>query len=158
MTFWKKLQSVLQNTITASTNPANHSSGNAPLQEIAFASAILMVEIARSDFEITDQETHTITHILSQCFDDEEINAEQLVKTATEHIEELTCLHDFTKCLDNALTHEQKERLIKAFWQVALADGKINVHEEHWIKRFGDLLHLPRSFIFKYKTLAQNDL
>ncbi len=147
MTFWKQLQSLVQDTFHPATEEEN-------TIELPFACAILLVEIARSDFEISDAEIQTITQVLQTLYQQSEQQAKQLVTTAIEHIESLTCLHDFTKAIDEAFSKTEKETLITALWQVAYADGTLDAHETHWIKRLGDLLHVERSFIFKCKEEA----
>ena len=150
MSFWKQLQTLIKSNFDQKELSDQVSSET----ETHFACAILLVEVARSDFDVSPEEVATIQQVLQKLYSVNEAHSQKLVATAIKHVEELTCLHDFTKTLDSAFSNQEKENLITALWQVAYADGILHDHETHWIKRIGDLLHVQRSYIFKCKEKA----
>jgi len=52
------------------------------------------------------------------------------------------------------MTAEQKARLIAGMWQVAYADGELDMHEDALILKVGDLLYVPRSEVMRLKAIA----
>ena len=50
--------------------------------------------------------------------------------------------HEFTSRLKNALGAEQRAKVIEYMWQVAFADGRLDAHENHLMRRIADLLHV----------------
>jgi uncharacterized tellurite resistance protein B-like protein len=67
-------------------------------------------------------------------------------------------LFRFTKLLNDKLSVDEKMDLIVDLWRTALADGVIDKHEDHMIRRISDLLYLHHSHFIKAKHLAQEAL
>lgn len=143
MGFWQEIKSLLTNAFSDEQEEES--------VELPLATAVLLIEIARSDMEITDPEIKVIREVLNRLYSTEAKKSDELIKLAINHVEQLTCLRDFTKAINEAFDESQKERLITALWQVAYADGVLDKHEEHWIIRLSELLYVHRSMVVKCK-------
>ena len=51
-------------------------------------------------------------------------------------------LHEFTHRLNAELPEVDKLAIVEMLWQVSHADGHIDKHEEHLVRRIAGLLHI----------------
>ncbi|NVJ61221.1 MAG: TerB family tellurite resistance protein [Gammaproteobacteria bacterium] len=109
------------------------------------AAAVLMIEVMKMDFEIKDEEQEQILALIKQEFELSDDEANALYEVATDKALFATDFHEFTRLLNDHYSLEQKIRLIRLLWKVALADGKVHAYEEHLIRRISDLMHLRHS-------------
>ena len=54
-------------------------------------------------------------------------------------------LIQFTSVINDTFELEQRVKILKSLWQVALADGNIDKYEEYIIRKISDLLYIPHS-------------
>lgn len=118
------------------------------------AVCILLVEIMRADHDHTDEESTVIKTILVDKFklSDEEVAA--VLIQAKKHAETATDLYQFTRRINELYSIEQRIELLDLMWQVAFADGTLDTHEEHIIRRIADLLHVRHSEYIQTKLNA----
>ncbi len=122
------------------------------------AAGVLMIEVMKMDFEIKDEEQEQILALLKEEFELTEEDAKDLYEVATDKSLFATDFHEFTGLLNDHYTVEQKVRLIRLLWKVALADGKVHAYEEHLIRRISDLLHLRHSEYIQAKLAEMHSM
>ena len=125
---------------------------------LALATAALLFEVARSDFEQDEVEHETIVRHLEAAFD---LSPEELemVTTESEHrVEHATSLYEFTRTINDHCTPQERVQLIEAMWQVAYADGELSKYEDHLIRRTADLLYVAHTDFIRGKHRAQEGL
>ena len=124
------------------------------------AAAILLLEVSRADFDISEQEKQTILKVLSDHFSlaQEEANA-VLQYALTEH-EQYTSAHPFIRLLNEELDQKAKFNLLEGLWRVAYADKKLDKYEEYHIRKIADWLYLSHAdFIrMKHKIMQELDI
>jgi uncharacterized tellurite resistance protein B-like protein len=109
----------------------------------SFAAACLAVEVMRCDFDATQDETTRAVNVLAETFRLEPEEAAALVDDADARFDAATCLHEFTSVINQSLDTEQKTHLLRSLWSIALADGVLDAHEDHAVRKIASLLHLP---------------
>ncbi len=67
-----------------------------------------------------------------------------------------TSLHGFTRQLCDAWNNSQRCELVEDLWLIALADGKIDAHERHIIRKIAALLYLTDTQIAHAKEAAKS--
>ena len=105
--------------------------------------ALLLVEIARSDLTIDDEEVDTIKQALqasSQSIGVEELD--DIISTAKRDAAAATSLHEQLRQINSNFSREQKLKLVEQMWRVAFADGDLDKYEEHMIRELCELLHV----------------
>lgn len=134
-------------------NPGSHE------HRLQLACAALMVEMLYVDEKITDTEENKIRQLIKQRFELNASEIESLLELAHNKKHEATDYYEFTALLNTHFTQQQKIKLVKDLWRLAFADGELDKHEEHLLRRLCDLLHVPHhDFIrTKYETLKQLD-
>lgn len=109
------------------------------------ATAALLLELARSDFSESAEEHEAIRHLLQRRFGLDDPAIDELIKNATKRADTSVSLHEFTHRLNRELPEEDKIEIIEMLWRVSHADGHIDKHEEHLIRRIAGLLHVSDS-------------
>ena len=103
-------------------------------EDSRLALAVLMVRIARSDHEYLQVEQNVISTIISTTFGLSQLEADALRQEAEDLETEAPDNIRFTRAIKSSVPYEQRERVIEAFWEVALADG-VRDHSEHGFLR-----------------------
>lgn len=112
-------------------------------------SAVLLIEIARSDAQIDAAELDAIHRALlagspSMTADD----IHQITESAVQQAELTISLHEQIRQINDGFTREQKISLVEQMWRVAFADGDLDKYEEHTIRKLCGLIYVNhREFI-----------
>lgn len=117
-------------------------------ENLQTATALLLMEIARADHDISEQERVAIQRIIERQHAVTPEQALEIVQAAEQQVGEVTSLHPFTSMLNRECSMEDRIGIVSLLWEVTFADGRIDAHEEHLVRRVADLLHVPhREFI-----------
>jgi uncharacterized tellurite resistance protein B-like protein len=125
-----------------------------PQERRALAIAVLLMETARADFEHAEPELEAVRRALGQVLGLDDDEAERLMAQARDEASQTVTLHGFVGELNASTDAEGKRELIALLWQVAYADGRVDPHEEHLIRRIADLLHVPHHEFIRQKLAA----
>jgi len=118
------------------------------------ASAALLVEVARADFEITPEELARLIDLLATTFDMSPEDLELVTQQANDQVENAVSLHDFTRVINEHCSPEERNELVGLMWEVAIADGDISKFEDHLIRRVADLLYVSHQEFIRLKHQA----
>jgi uncharacterized tellurite resistance protein B-like protein len=116
-----------------------------PEHTLQLATAVLLIEVMKSDAESTEEEQSTILNILKDRFHLSDAEVEQLTELGHHKSKNATDLHQFTSLINQELDRTEKVRIIEYLWQVAYADKQISAHENHLMRRLVDLLHISHA-------------
>lgn len=118
------------------------------------ATAVLLLECARADFEHAPAELDAVRAALRDAFALDEAALDRLVGEAGRSAREAVSLHGPVARLNAELSAEDKRGLIHWLWRVAAADGRIDAHEEHLLRKLADLLYVPHADYIRGKLAA----
>lgn len=119
------------------------------------ALAVLMLEVAQSDFSESDEETATLRALLSATTTCGENDVEQLLADARVDKEQSAGLYQFTRLACENMPPEQRAQLVEHLWQIAYADGIIDKYEEAAIRKVSELMYVPHADFIKAKLAAE---
>jgi uncharacterized tellurite resistance protein B-like protein len=114
-------------------------------EPLELATAALLVELARADFSESPDEIGAIRHLLQARFKLQGKALDELIESATRRANASVSLHEFTHRLNRELAEADKVDIVEMLWRVSHADGRIDKHEEHLIRRIAGLLHVSDS-------------
>ena len=115
---------------------------------IDVATAALMVEIMRADFDISDVERQTIRDLLQGHLQLSADELDDLFMSAEQEVVDSVSLYQFTSLVDQELEYSPKVRVIEMLWRVVYADDRMDKYEEYLMRKIADLLHIShRDFI-----------
>lgn len=113
------------------------------LDDHQLAAAVLMVEVARADFSEDAVEQQAVAEELRRAFGLDDAQVARLTEAAGERADDAVSLHRFVHTVNESLTYQEKLDVLVMLWRVAYADGQLDKHEEHLMRRYADLLHVP---------------
>ncbi|MFW2404902.1 MAG: TerB family tellurite resistance protein [Gammaproteobacteria bacterium] len=120
-------------------------------QRIKHATAVLLVEIARADHNLSEAEMVKIRDELCAAFDVDGDEASALVERAHVAVEEAVSLHEFTRVLHAEMSYAEKESVIEMLWKIALVDFDLDKYEDYMIAKIADLLYIARGDVMRLK-------
>jgi len=120
------------------------------------AVAILLMEVARADFDVAEEELEVIRRTLIRDFAMEEAAAADLVRHAAAEVDDSTGFFPFVRLLNERLDAEQKRQVVETLWRVAYADAGKHHLEESIIRQIADLLYVPHSEFIRARLRAEN--
>lgn len=122
---------------------------------VEVAVAILLMEVARADFDVAEEELDVIRQTLVTDFAMEEAAARELVGQAATEVNESTGFFPFVRALNERLDPGEKCRVIETLWRVAYADAGKHHLEEAIIRQIADLLYVPHSDFVRARVRAE---
>lgn len=117
----------------------------------ALSTALLLLELARADFEVEAVELNRIRTLLAQRYGLDDAALDALLEEARSSAAQSVSLHDYVQSLNASLDGEGKRALMTMLWRVAYADGRVDKYEEHLLRRLADLLYVPMSDYIRIK-------
>lgn len=111
---------------------------------LQLATAVMLVEVMRSDATLRDVERDAVLAALQEKFALDADEATRLAELAHETARRASDLFTFTSRINEHFDMPRKLRMIELMWGVAYADGKLADHERHVMWRVADLLHIPQ--------------
>ena len=124
--------------------------------QVEIATAALLSEVVRADSLSDERELATLKQLIRENFDLTEEEITNIVSVGEKRSEEAVDLVQFTKALNDGMSAEHKERVMRGLWQIAYADATLSPDEEHIILKIADLLYIPHSRFIKAKLEAQS--
>ena len=119
--------------------------GTAPAREEPseqLAVALLLLELARSDFDVPEVEINKVRDLLAQRYQLDPAQAEALLQQAQATEQEAVSLFDYVKTLNARLDNTAKREVMQMLWQVAYADGRLDKYEESLLRKLAGLLYV----------------
>jgi len=112
------------------------------------ATAVLLMEVARADDEITDDERQAIHRLIESRYKISPVEVQELAASAERLADDATSLYPFTRLINSECSLGDRISIVRMLWDVTYADGHVDAHEEHLVRKVADLLYVPhREFI-----------
>jgi len=121
---------------------------------IHLAVSVLLVEMSKIDGKVSVEEIEHIKELLKSHFELTAQEKEEVMELAHEQLDTSTDYYQFTSVINQNFEQAQKVKIIEQLWQIAFVDGKLDAHEEHYLRKIHSLLHVPHSEFIKAKLRA----
>ncbi len=132
-------------------------SSNDREQALRVATALLLVEVARADYAEDLVEDETIFASLKQFFSLSDEDAQLLLEDARREADSAVELQQFTRRLHDQLSYAEKLRIVEMLWQVALADQRLDKHEDYVVRKIADLLYVSHSDLIRVRNRTRGE-
>ena len=137
------------------SEPLNGSVDDAKSESaVRLATAALLVEMSRADFQVQGPEVQRVRQLLATEFSLDDTDATVLFEHGETQADSATSLYEFTGLINSAFDADHKARLIRMLWDVAVADGQVDRYEDHLVRKVADLIHVPHSVFIRTKLAA----
>ena len=120
----------------------NEAADEGSQQAFHLATASLMIEVMRADFDVSDIEQQRVVEIIQQRLDLSKQQTDELLVLAEQEVTDSVSLYQFTGLIDKEYAYEQKVQILAMLWEVVFADAKMDKHEEYVVRKIADLLHI----------------
>jgi uncharacterized tellurite resistance protein B-like protein len=137
---------------------ASEGEGEASEKALRLATAALLIELTRADFEVKDEERRAVEEGVRRTFGLTEAETAELIGMAEEQVRRAVSIYEFTHLIDQGFSEEQKKRLVELLWRVALSDSRIEAHEEQLIRKAASLIHVRHKDFIDAKIRARRAL
>ena len=116
------------------------------------ATALLLIEVARADYADDFVEEAAMLDSLKQFFALDDSSAALLLEEARSKADQAVELQQFTRRLHEQLSIGEKQRVVEMLWQVALADRRLDKHEDHLVRRIAELMYVSHSDLIRIRN------
>jgi uncharacterized tellurite resistance protein B-like protein len=116
------------------------------------ATALLLIEVAKADYADDLAEDDAMLGSLQQFFALDQASAALLLEEARSTADQAVELQQFTRRLHEQLSVAEKHRVVEMLWQVALADSRLDKHEDHLVRRIAELLYVSHSDLIRIRN------
>jgi uncharacterized tellurite resistance protein B-like protein len=146
----KSIRDFFESHIAATSTPSDER------HSIQLATAALLVEVARIDSQSTEDERSVVLRAVHEKFELGADEAAALIELAEAEMKQANDYFQFTSLVNRHFTQEQKLRIIELMWRVAYADAELSAHENHLMRKIGELLHITHGDYIAAKMRAQS--
>ena len=126
-------------------------------KKLKVATCTLFIEMARADDDFTEEERDKIISIMKSTFDLDDDCVNDLMDLAEERLETDDSIYDFTNLINKNFDNDQKFELLKNLWRLIYLDKKLNMYEDHLIKKIGGLINMGHEDIIGAKMLVKEE-
>lgn len=126
-----------------------------PAMAIDLATAVLLIEVSKADFEQDDSELAVIRGLLLSHLSLCEEEVDTLLQHAHEEADKLVSLQHITRLMNEQLDQQAKVKVIELMWKVVYADGEKHHYEEHLMRQISDLLYVEHADFIQARLQAE---
>lgn len=120
----------------------------------------LLIEVARIDSEHFERKRETVAQALAETFAMRPDESAALIAAVGGKANRYTSYYDPVALINKHWAPPQKARLVEQLWRVAVADGTLDMYEEHLVRILADLLYVAHAdfILAKHRALDRSRL
>jgi len=119
--------------------------------ELQLATATLLMEVARADNRISEEERQDVMRLIENHYALSPELTQDIASSAERKAQHSTSLYPFTRLINHSCSPEEKVRIIGMLWRVTCSDGHVDKHEEYLVRKIADLLYVPHRDYIRVK-------
>jgi len=127
-------------------------------KRVQIATCALFIEVANSDDEFSDEEKELIFDLMKKQYDLSEEEIHELMELSQEQIDESVSLYEFTDIINKNFNTTEKYSVLKNLWRLILIDGKLDKHEEYFVKKISNNLRLEHRDLIAAKMEVKKEM
>lgn len=114
-------------------------------RHLMLAVASLLHEVTRVDLASSEVERAAAEHALADLFKLPSRDAAALLAEGRERAKQLTSYFAPVSVIKRDLPLPERVYLVEHLWRIAYADGQLDSHEDHYVRKIGHLLYVPNT-------------
>lgn len=114
-------------------------------RHLLLAVASLLHEVTRVDLVDSEAERAAAERALADLFGLSPSDAAVLLGEGRERARQLTSYFAPVSVVKRELTLPERVRLIEHLWRIAFVDGRLDSHEDHYVRKIAHLLYVPNT-------------
>lgn len=134
------------------------SDNNGGIRKLEIATCTLFIEVAKADSNFEQEEKNKIISYMKSEFGLDDEHVEGLIELAERNIQENDSIYEYTIIINQNFSNDEKYELLKKLWRIILSDNKLDIYEEHIIKKIGGLINMDHRDIIASKLEVKEEL
>ncbi|HXI12192.1 MAG TPA: TerB family tellurite resistance protein [Thermoanaerobaculia bacterium] len=122
-----------------------------PDNAISLATAAVLLEIAHADESFSDHERGQLVEFLRTEFQLSEQLVSELLELADRTRKDSIDHWSLTNLIRKSSSQDQRLDIVKTMWRIVYSDGLLSAHEDHLVRKLGELLGLERHVVINAK-------
>lgn len=120
-------------------------------KKLKIAACVLILEIAKSDYEFSGPEKEAVRDILQHNLAVAQEDIENVLRIAEKERSGNVDLYEYTSLINRNYSFEDKKKLVEMLWEIIYADGILDRYEDHLVHKLAGLLHLTQEDLIEAK-------
>lgn len=117
----------------------------------------LVFEVANADNDIDSREQALILNKIKESIDVGILSEKQIFDVIKNESEKRISFYDIIHDINSNLDQEEKINVLKMMWEMAYADGVLDVNEEKIIRRSAEMLGIKPSIVLQTKDQFKSE-
>jgi uncharacterized tellurite resistance protein B-like protein len=114
-------------------------------RHLQLAVAVLLHEARRADYAEGDEESGRAERALVEIFGLEAPDSAALLAEGRAKAQQLTSFYAPVSVVKREFSLPERVLLIEHLWRVTFADGRLDVYEDHYVRKIAHLLYVPNT-------------
>ena len=114
-------------------------------RQLQLAVAVLLHEARRADYAEGRAESEAAEAGLVDLFGIERSEAAELMRVGRERAQQLTSFYAPVTVIKRDFAMPERIRLVEHLWRVTFAEGGLDLHEDHYVRKIAHLLYVPNT-------------
>lgn len=114
-------------------------------RQLQLAVAVLLHEARRADLVEGGDESAAGERALIDLFGVERPESASLLAEGRAKAQQLTSFYAPVTLIKREFSLPERIRLVEHLWRVAFADGQLDLHEDHYVRKIAHLLYVPNT-------------
>jgi uncharacterized tellurite resistance protein B-like protein len=115
------------------------------LMQLQLAVAVLLHEARRADYAEDGSETDAAEVALAELFGLGQQESAALLREGGERARELSSFYAPVSVIKREFSLEERIRVVEHLWRVTFADGRLDLYEDHYVRKIAHLLYVPNT-------------
>ena len=111
-------------------------------RHLQIATCALLVEMANSDDDFSNDEKARIVDILRNRFGMDDDQIDELFEITRQEIKNSLDLYGFARMINKQYNESQKIAVIELIWEVIYSDGQLSAYEDYLVHKYQKMLNL----------------
>lgn len=120
----------------------NKKSADDTNRHLQIATCALLVEMANSDDDFSNDEKARIVGILKDRFGLDDNQIDELFEITRQEIKNSLDLYGFARMINKSYNESQKIAVIELIWEVIYSDGQLSAYEDYLVHKYQKMLNL----------------
>jgi uncharacterized tellurite resistance protein B-like protein len=120
-------------------------------RNLQIATCALLVEMANSDDDFSNDEKARIVDILKNRFGLDDNQVDELFEITRQEIKNSLDLYGFARMINKHYNETQKIAVIELIWEVIYADGQLSAYEDYLVHKYQKMLDLTHAQFIEAK-------
>lgn len=137
--------------LSPATGPGDEASVTS--RKLQLATAVLFLQMIAADQESKHDEHQALVTAVAEVLRIDGNDAIILIRLAEEHVK--TPLPQLLRLMNERCTEAQLKSVVTQLWQLAFADAELAGHEEYYVRKVAQALHLSTADLIETKVRAR---